>query len=349
MAVFFILYVLTIILYTYFERKEKGKKQYCILTGLCYFLIPAVRSSTIGFDTELYVNAFMRLSEMPLDVATAYSSKDKVFWVLLSLLGKVIPNYTVLFIIVAGLFTISAWHLIYKYSKDPRLSIIVLLAFNLYQFTFTGMRQTLAISFILWAIDFCYQKQTLKSVIFILIGALFHSSALAFILVILLVRYRKELEHVHTFLIALMLGSVFLFRGWIAQKLIVFIQDRGYEVMMTNGGLTMTFVVFALFLLGCLFIREYSFSDENATLSYLIAMIACFFEMLVSTQSIFFRIAFYFLTVYIIFVPNVIQTIQHDGSRRLVKASVYVLLSIQYLVFTINSCGIIPYQTFWQV
>lgn len=346
---FYLLYFFIIILYTLFEQWEKGKKIYCIVTGLCYFTIAAVRSSTIGFDTGIYVNAFNRLSEMPLNAAMLYSNKDAVFWAMLCLLGKITSNYTVLFSVVAGLFTVSAWHLIYKYSKDPRLSIILLLAFNLYQFTFTGMRQTIAISFILWAIDFCYQEQTLKSIIFILIGALFHSSALVFIIVILLMEYRKELEHIHTFSVALVLGVVFLFRERIAQKLIVFIQDRGYEVTMTNGGLTMTFVIFSLFLLGCLFIREYSFSDENATLSYLIAAIACFFEMLVSTQSIFFRVAFYFLIVYIIFVPNVIQTIKHDSSRRFIKASVYILLSIQYLVFTINSCGIIPYQTFWQV
>ena len=349
MEMFYFLFFLIIILYTFFEQQERGKKIYCILTGICYFAIAAVRSSTVGFDTEIYVNAFKQLSEMPLNIAMLYSDKDVGFWIILCLLGKVTSNYTVLFSIVAGLFTISAWHLIYKYSKDPRLSIIVLLAFNLYQFTLTSMRQTIALSFILWALDFCYQKQTLKSVIFILIGSLFHSSALAFIMAILLVGYRKKLKHIHTLWIALMLGIVFLFRGWFAQKLIVFIQDRGYEVVMSNSGLTMTFVVFALFLLGSLFIREYSFLDENATLSYLIATIACFFEMLVSTQSIFFRIAFYFLIVYIIFIPNVIQSIQHDSSRRLVKSSVYILLSVQYLIFTINSCGIIPYRAFWQV
>ena len=349
MTIFLISYLYVLLLYSLLKCKKNGKRLYCVLTALCYFFIAALRSRTVGFDTDIYVNAFLQFSEMPLSSAIAYFNKDVGFWVLLSLLGKAIPNYTILFIIVAGLFTVSTWHLIYKYSADPRLSIIVLLAFNLYQFTLTGMRQTIAMSFIMWAMDACYQKRILRGIIFICIGSVFHSSALVFIVVILLMKYRKKLDHAHTFVIALILGIVFLLRGEIAQRLIVFIQDRGYEMTMTNGGLTMTFVIFALFLLGCLFIREYSFADENATLSYLIAMIACFFEMLVSTQSIFFRVAFYFLLIYIIFVPNVIQTIQHNSSRRLVKASVYVLLSIQYLVFTVSSCGIVPYQTFWEV
>lgn len=346
---FYFLYFMVIMSYPILIKKKNGKKMYCILTGICYFAVAAVRSNTIGFDTAIYVNSFERLSKMSLDAAMLFSDKDVCFWVLLSLLGKITSNYTVLFFLVACIFTISAWHFIYKYSKDPRLSIIVMLAFNLYQFTFTGMRQTIAMSFILWAIDYCYQRKIIKSIVFILIGAIFHSSALIFIIVILFRIYKKKLTQVHTITIAFLLGIVFLLRGTIAQRLIVLIQDRGYEVTMLNSGLTMTFVIFVLFLLGCLFIREYNFSDENATLTYLIAMLACFFEMLVSTQSIFFRIAFYFLMIYIVFVPNVVESIRNGKSRFIVKTGIYVLLSIQYLVFTIGSCGILPYQTFWQV
>ena len=330
-------------------RLENGKKKYCFLTGLCYFTVAAARSNTIGFDTGTYVNAFKRLSEMPLSAAMLYADKDVCFWGLLSLLGKITTNYTVLFSLVAGLFTVSAWHLIYKYSQDPRLSIVVLLAFNLFQFTLTGMRQTIAISFILWAIDSCYEKRIIKSIVFILLGAIFHRSALICLVIVVLLFLKKELNHVRTWTIASLIGLTFLLRGYIAQRLIVLIQDRGYEVTMLNGGLTMTFVVFVLFLLGCLFIKEYTFSDKNATITYLIAMVACFFEMLVSTQSIFFRIAFYFLIIYIIFIPNIVETIQHKESRSFVKIGIYILLSIQYLVFTVGSCGIIPYQTFWQV
>lgn len=346
---FYFLYFIVIMSYPILTKVKNGKKIYCILTGICYFAVAALRSNIVGFDTAIYVNSFERISKMSLDSVLLFFDKDICFWILLFLLGKITTNYTVLFFLIASIFTISAWHFIYKYSKDPRLSIIVMLAFNLYQFTFTGMRQTVAMSFILWAIDYCYQKKIIKSIALILLGAIFHSSALIFIIVILFRVYKIKLSNIHAKAIAFLLGIVFLLRGTIAQKLIVLIQDRGYEVTMLNNGLTMTFVIFVLFLLGCLFIQKYHFSDENATLTYLIAMTACFFEMLVSTQSIFFRIAFYFLMIYIVFVPNVIESIQNGKSRFIVKISVYVLLSIQYLAFTIGSCGILPYQTFWQV
>ena len=346
---YFLFFFIVIISYPVLMKMKNGNKIYCIFTGICYFAVAALRSNTIGFDTAIYVNAFEKLSKMPLDAVITFSDKDVCFWILLALLGKITSNYTILFFFISGIFTISAWYFIYKYSKDPRLSIVVMLAFNLYQFTLTGMRQTLAMSFILWSINYCYQKKIIKSIIFILIGAIFHNSALIFIVVILFRTYKKHLTHMYAVGIACLLGLVFLLRETIAERLIVFIQDRGYELTMLNGGLTMTFVIFVLFLLACLFIREYNFSDENATLTYLIAMTACFFEMLVSTQSIFFRIAFYFLIIYIVFVPNVIESIRDGKSRFIIKISIYILLTIQYLAFTIGSCGILPYQTFWQV
>ncbi len=346
---FYLLYLIVIFSYSFLKKLKNGRKKYCVLTGICYFVVAALRSNTVGFDTDIYVSAFNRLAEMPLDAAAVFADKDVFFWVLLSILGKITSNYTILFSIVAALFTISAWHLIYKYSRDPRLSIIVLLAFNLYQFTLTGMRQTIAISFILWAIDSCYERKVIRSIVFVLLGSIFHSSALAFLVVIGFLFYKKKLNQVSTLTMALLLGLAFLFRGYIAKGLIVLIQDRGYEVTILNGGLTMTFVIFSLFLMGGVFINEYTFSDKNANLTFFIASMACFFEMLVSTQSIFFRLAFYFLIIYVIFIPNIIETIQHNETKAIVKIGIYILLSIQYLFVTIGSCGVIPYQTFWQV
>lgn len=78
-------------------------------------------------------------------------------------------NYSVLFAIVAVLFTITVWVYIYKYSDDPVLSVIVLLAFNLYQFSLTGMRQTIAISFVVLAIMAVHEEKKIQPYIWVLI------------------------------------------------------------------------------------------------------------------------------------------------------------------------------------
>lgn len=155
-----------------------GKKMFCIGSGTIYFLVAALRSSYVGGDSFNYRRMFELLADKNIKFAFAYSEKDPIFNVLLSLLGKVTDNYSVLFAIVAVLFTITVWVYIYKYSDDPVLSVIVLLAFNLYQFSLTGMRQTIAISFVVLAIMAVHEEKKIQPYIWVLIASLFHSSAL---------------------------------------------------------------------------------------------------------------------------------------------------------------------------
>lgn len=78
-----------------------GKKMFCIGSGTIYFLVAALRSSYVGGDSFNYRRMFELLADKNIKFAFAYSEKDPIFNVLLSLLGKVTDNYSVLFAIVA--------------------------------------------------------------------------------------------------------------------------------------------------------------------------------------------------------------------------------------------------------
>lgn len=351
MSLFYLTFTFLIISNIILKKCPNGRKYFCILSCGIYFLIAALRGRVVGYDTDIYVKSFERLADQKFLAAMFYSDKDYVFWGFLALIGKVTTNYTILFIIVNGFFCFSVWHFIYKYSYDPCLSVIVLLSFNLFQFSITGMRQTIAMGCIVWAIDYLYKRKLLITIICILIASLFHQSALICLIFIPIFFYHNKLGYKQATAAVVFLVATFSFKNKIAQSLNFLIKSRKYEIAISDGGLTMTFVVFMVFLLGCLFIKEYTSEDNNSKskVTFLIAICACFFEMLVSTQSIFFRVAFYFLVVYIIYVPNVVYSIRNRNSRSLVKISIYLLLSLQYLFFTVGSCGIYPYITFWQM
>lgn len=325
---------------------KHGKKVFCIFSGVIYFLLAALRSESVGGDTTNYVYIFRRVASMDWKVVIANWDNDPMFWGLLSVLGKITLNYTVLFTIVAAFFTVSIWFFIYKYSKDPLMSIIVLLAMNLYQFSLTGMRQTIAMSFIVWVIILLDQNKIKSALLLVIIAGLFHSSALIFLIVIIM---KKVKINNFTLLLSVpVLISSFLFRGNIANRLMVFIDERGYEIENTESGLTMTFVIFILYILAVVFAHEYVDNKRSLYLQYGIAALAVFFEMLVPVQRIYFRIAFYFLMIYIILIPNVLCAIRNKRTQVLIRMGIYILLIIQYLFFTINSCYILPYTTFWQ-
>ena len=290
---------------------------------------------------------FELLADKNIEFAFAYSEKDPVFYVLLSLLGKVTDNYSVLFAIVAALFTITVWVYIYKYSDDPVLSVIVLLAFNLYQFSLTGMRQTIAISFVVLAIMAVHEEKKIIPYIWVLIASLFHSSALVCLIIPILSKIR--LSTVAIRIAAIPLVICFVFRNSIAGILVELVSERGYGIDLSTSGYTMMLVAFILFLMAALFVEEYAYFDEKYHISYMLLIVAVFFETLVTAQNIFFRIAFYFLIVLITVVPNVAERAINDNSRKILKVGLYVVLSVQYLFYTVGSCNVLPYTTFWQI
>lgn len=340
---FFFVYILSFFL----RYIKEGKKIFCIISGICYFLIAALRSWDVGGDSFNYVWMFEFLANENIEVAFNFTEKDPFFYVLLSILGKFTSNYTVLFIIVAGFFTISIWYFIYRYSKDPMLSIIILLAMNLYQFSLAGMRQTITISFIVWAIIALDRNKIKTAILYIFLGSLFHKSGLIFLVIILMKNLNINIKIRKASIIILVF--CFLFRGTMVNFFISFINERGYEIATTTNGITMTFVIFILYIISIIFIEEYAKYDKRRYLQYDIAFWAVFFQLLVTVQNIFFRIAFYFLIIYIVLIPNVLVNIKNRNSKMIVKNTLHVLLIIQYLMFTMGSGHILPYTTYWQI
>lgn len=340
---FFLIFIIGILS----KRIKGGKNFFCIISGVSYFLIAAIRSWKVGGDSYNYVKAFEYLADKNLHMAITYSDKDPIFYGFLSLLGRWTNNYTVLFVIVSAFFSISIWFFIYRYSKDPLLSIIILLSMNLYQFSLTGMRQTIAISFTVWAIVAMDKGKIKTAILLILFGSFFHASVLVFLIIVVMrkikVGYRFLYLSIPTLIVC------FVFRAEIANQLIGLVSERGYEVDITKTGLTMMFVIFVLYVMAVVFARDYVGNSQTLYMQYGIAMMAVFFEILVSTQNIFFRIAFYFLIIYIVLIPNVLMSIKNRKIRIIFRFAIYVLLTIQYLMFTIGSSYILPYTTFWQV
>ena len=347
MNIFIVSFFVILILGEICKKQYNGKKIFCIGSGTIYFLIAALRSSHVGGDSFNYRGMFELLVDKNIEFAFAYSEKDPVFYVLLSLLGKVTDNYSVFFAIVAALFTITVWVYIYKYSDDPVLSVIVLLAFNLYQFSLTGMRQTIAMSFVVLAIMAVHEEKKIIPYIWVLIASLFHLSALMCLIIPILCKIR--LSTVAIRIAAIPLVICFVFRNSIAGILVGLVSERGYGIDLSTSGYTMMLVIFILFFMAALFVEEYAYFDEKYHISYMLLIVAVFFETLVTAQNIFFRIAFYFLIVLITVVPNVAERAINENSRKILKAGLYVVLSVQYLFYTVGSCNVLPYTTFWQI
>ena len=319
---------------------------FCITSGIAYFLIAALRSWNVGGDSFNYKYMFEVVSSLNLSQVIQYAKTDPFFFIFLKALSCISGNYTFLFSIVSAFFVITVWTFIYRYSDDPVLSIIILLAFNLYQFSLTGMRQTIAMGFIVLSLIETKKQRRFLPYLCVIIGSLFHASAFIFMIIPLM----RQITITTAMLrfSSLLLAVVFILRRAIASIFIIFIRERGYNLSLSNSGATMMFVIAVLYGMAIVFLKEYSKTDKDYSILYYMGWFAVFFEILVTSQNIFFRAAFYFLISYVILIPNLVSRVKSRNSRLILKSSMYILMSAQYLLFTIGSCHILPYTTFWQ-
>lgn len=160
-----------------------------ILMGLC-IAQSGLRGLDVGADTLNYYNMFVDIGQTTWnDTMTSLfdhsTYKDPGYILLVKVFYSIIPSFRVFLIFVAFLFFSSLGQLLYKYTDSI---IEVLVAVALYQclfysfFSITGIRQTIATSFLLFAIPYAFDKKLIRFSLLVIIASTQHLSSLFFLL-----------------------------------------------------------------------------------------------------------------------------------------------------------------------
>ncbi len=166
---------------------------YCAIATLCLAFFCGLRHQTVGTDTERYyqmvgaefnvtfnqiLDNYMpnraenrEVEELPRDVVF-YTVTDQMRLCGLSEYG-VFCAYALFYVGVAG------W-LIYRYSDSPIVSFFAYIALGTYIFNFTGLRQSVAMGWVMLAYPYIQKRNFLFFTFFVLVGMLFHKSAVIF-------------------------------------------------------------------------------------------------------------------------------------------------------------------------
>ncbi len=144
----------------------KGEKYRDInywFSSLVFILVAGLRYR-IGFDTINYMESF-NSPFYPLLQDFTFSAKygNDILWVLLNSIGKSSPYgfYTVQ-LIQAAIVNITVFWFIRRHSPKPFLGILLFFLFQWWNFCFEAMRESIAISFYLFALDALLKGRGLK-------------------------------------------------------------------------------------------------------------------------------------------------------------------------------------------
>lgn len=172
------------------------KKKSFIFLGVLITLIAGFRFY-VGADTANYVNDFKNIPIIDtFNLSTYEFSRFRPGFLLLASLSKTIwPNFLLFQLIVASISNYLILRFIWKRTSFPFICILFYFILNYIEFNFEIMREIVAVSFALTALDYYENRKYIKAIILYVLANLMHASALIVLLYIFIVkiRYSKKL------------------------------------------------------------------------------------------------------------------------------------------------------------
>lgn len=337
--------------YIYIDR------QFLWLSSFLLLFFMALRDNSIGIDTIEYVKAFSQIKHMGIIDAIfssiygrgVYTLNLEIGYRLYNwIIGQISKNDQMIVIAVSMFIIVYLTYIIEKESLSPVLSMFMYLTLGIYQTHMNVSRNAMAIMICYGGLKYIKNKCPMRYLLCILMGSLFHYSAILFIPLYWLINYvsidNKSFQKV---VIALLLFVVsFRILKNIIAKIVPNIY-RGYYLRSTEdlGGLLVGIAHLILFSITLLFIKKgqrYMSMAEEATGTWMFLQNMLYFALSLSIGNAT-RIAALFGPYTIIYIPNLISKTKYKDPA---KIMIVIICIVLYIVrMSINNIGkTIPYQ-----
>lgn len=329
-------YIIAIVILKVILTKNKiSENIFLTLAAFLLMIIVSLRNLSFGTDTLVYVEKFRKYNLIEfsqiIDYLNKIDEKDKTFYLLVRILNLFSLEESLIVVLFSILFLTSTFWMIYKYSNNSLISIILFICLGYLFFSLTGLRQTFALTFIIFSYKYLRERKMYKFIILVLLASLFHSTALVFLIAYPLVYLKLGIKHLVVLISASLINI--LFNSQIYSLLKNFIFNEQYEYYLNNeeslnySGFLIQLSIF----LFCLIFKKVILtkSPENITF-YNLIFIGLIFQLFATNIAVVFRISLYFSIFSIILFSNVISSFKDVYIRILVNLIVIVIL-IMYL------------------
>lgn len=321
------------------------RRNYIIFVTIILTLVAGLRSIWIGTDdTSLYYNHFINNSFKTLKEIWENEWKDPVYYIIQKILATIVgDSYQNILLLYASIYSTTVGYLIYKESKDPLVSYIILLSMGFFFFSMNGLRQSISISILMLAYFPLRNRQFLWFLVLVIIATAFHKTAAIFI-----IAYPASKGNINIFTLTLYL-LIFILGLTYGDEILKTITeqvspyDDRFEIYQEiSNGLTYSGLV-QLLLFGIFSMSRYRQvieHDNKSKVLYVLLIWAIIFQTLATNIAEMFRIAMYFSIFLIILIPKVLDTIPQNYKRLLTFTLSVALLT--YFFFL--GAGKVPYH-----
>lgn len=326
---------------------DKAKRTFLLWCGLFMFVIIAFRNKEVGSTDSLnYYNNWELLSNFSFQNLKAFIPESKFesgYLVFVWIFSHIFPNGQFVFVLSAILFCIAVCRFIYINSEDAELSFVMFVCLGLYSFMVQGLRQSMAMSMCLFALEFCKKRKPIPFILLVLLATTFHTSAIVFFIVYFLYGFTINIRTIIAgFGIA---GLLFVFSGQIA-TIGNLISQREYEGEVEAGGFVAVAIYLIILLTAIVFSGKRRKDKDYSFFVFMTCLGAIFYLMRYTEVRIAERISFYFMFGQIIVLPNVIA--RFDKQTNFIVKYLVIALSFALFTYRLIGDGLVAYRFFWQ-
>lgn len=354
-----LLYLLGIFIERRFVYKHRRKIWIFILI-LPLFILSALRAPTVGNDTYNYFvsynivakESFFSVSQSRLEIGYIFYMR------LIALFGF---KYLGFQIITSFIILFSICRFIDRYSTNVSFSFFVFLTSHIYFGTMNITRQYLTIAILLFSIDAIKKQEFFKFCIYVAFASSIHFISIAFLIGYPLSKIRiNKIRSIQLIIVGLV--SSLFFNNIV--RLFVKITGR-YSSYLESGYFNFENYI-AIYLNLCINIcffllayntgywkKDIRLINQKSTyrkLWYIFCLLTLIISIVGLNATIISRIEAYYKMFYIVYIPDVIRSINNKESRSIVSLGVIVGLFLSFIVIMIYRpywTTVFPYEWFW--
>lgn len=306
-------------------KVENKKRKIIILSFLATVLIQGLRAPIVGIDLKQYIMAYKWSNNI--SWTTPVLGFEIGFRIFIHLLATFNLSERLFIFVISFLCQIPIFYFVYKKSDTPIESLLIYYTFGLFTFTFSGIRQTMAIGIVLMSILTLEKDKNKTSLVLIVIASMIHKSAI--ICIIMLFMKKNRIKRRGRFL---MLGIFAL--EMIFGKQIVLLASKiyggSYEIAPT-GAYSLFMLYIIVWLCAAIFLE-----DESHWPMYTnFMLIAAFIQGLGAFQPSIGRIGYYFSFFECLLIPQIIRQATNSTKTKILLR--FALIVFCFLFFYINT------------
>lgn len=358
------------------SSKVNQRKIAIISTFFVLFLFQALRNVSVGIDLSAYQSFYYNFHQQSWSEILSKGEQFGLEYTFV-LFCKVIAmltngNWQIFIAIISFFNNYVLCKMIYKYARNTFYAFSIYMAIGLFVFSFSGIRQSIAISFCMLSFDKLCSKKYASTFFYLLLACLFHKSAIVFMAALLINRIKIKPSSLFWVSIVFLIISI-----WghsiisVVVKLLLPSFESYLDIEHSSFGFFGLFLLLSLYMLSYLNYNKKTKSFYNSKFIYL-TILAVICQAFGNLSTITMRITMYFIPYLILglansdkltkFYPYDIHAqqsmyiINKNKDKSIIRLmNLMICIYVVFIIFEIlmkdlNSgyLNVVPYRFFWE-